>query len=173
MSASYLTFHRAPERHAHFTSPDVHAPFLDPVTKAWIITEPDCCERLLSSPDARPATYSDDYVLLQERFGIDFSNVLFAFSQVPLCLHDEPHRHARRRFAGFLTARKSDIAHSIAKGVEAHLAILRQEGEVEIMRQVFTPLVLRVAGRSRRYRPGCRRRVPISLDGVRQVNRRS
>jgi hypothetical protein len=142
MSASYLTFHRAPERRAHFAAQD--APFFDPVTKAWIITEPNSCERLLASPDARPATYSDDYAVLQERFGIDFSNVVFAFAHLPVCLHQDPHHQARRRFAEFLAARKSALAACIPKAVDAHLRILRQEGRVEMMGQVLEPLLLTV-----------------------------
>ena len=143
---SYLSLHRAPERHAYFASQAGQSPFFDPVLRAWIITEPDCCERLLSSPHARPAAYTDDYKRLTERLGIDFSNIVFALSYVPLCLHADAHRSARRRFAEFLAARKSSIATCIPRAVEAQLGILRQEGQVDLVRQVIEPLVLSVTG---------------------------
>ena len=81
MDKGYLTFHRSPERHTYYLAGATH-PIFDPVTKAWIITDRQCCERLLASPDTRPATYSDDYVALNKRLGIDFSNVLLAFFHI-------------------------------------------------------------------------------------------
>jgi hypothetical protein len=143
MDKGYLTFHRSPERHARYLR-GADGPIFDPVTKAWIISNPGCCERLLTSPDTRPATYSDDYAALEKRLGIDFSNVLLAFLHIPMCLHEEAHRKARRRVAEHLAARKSDLSDSMSKSLAAHLEPLRREGEPEIMSEVLLPLVLSV-----------------------------
>ena len=143
MDKGYLTFHRSPERHARYLR-GADGPIFDPVTKAWIISNPGCCERLLTSPDTRPATYSDDYAALEKRLGIDFSNVLLAFLHIPMCLHEEAHRKARRRVAEHLAARKSDLSDSMSKSLAAHLEPLRREGEPEIMSEVLLPLVLGV-----------------------------
>jgi hypothetical protein len=140
----YLTFHRAPDRHARFATGASHRPVFDPVTKAWIITEPDSCERLLTSRHVRPATYSEDYAALQNSLGLDFSDVLFAISYIPLCLHGEPHRIARRRVAEHLAARKSKLEACMVAAVQSHLRILREPGDVEMMRQVLEPLVISV-----------------------------
>jgi cytochrome P450 len=143
MDKGFLTFHRSPERHACFLT-GATCPIFDPVTKAWIIADPGCCERLLASPHTRPATYSDDYVVLEKRLGIDFSNVLLAFLHIPMCLHEEEHRKARRRVAEHLAARKFDLSACLTESLTVHLKALRQEGEVEIVRQVLEPLILSV-----------------------------
>src|SRR6266516_2012687 len=111
----YLTFHRSPDRHQWYLA-EANRTIFDSVTNAWIITDPGCCERLLASPDARPATYSDDYAVLEKRLGIDFSNVLLAFLHIPMCLHEEEHRKARRRVAEHLAARRSDLSAGITQG---------------------------------------------------------
>jgi len=143
MDEGYLTFHRSPGRHAWYLRRE-NRPIFDPLTKSWIITEPGCCERLLASRDTRPATYSDDYVALEKRLAVDFSNVLLAFLHIPMCLHEEEHRKARRRVAEHLAARRLDLAASTTKSLAVHLEPLRQEGEVEIVRQVLEPLILSV-----------------------------
>jgi hypothetical protein len=143
MDKGYLTFHRSPERHTYYLAGATH-PIFDPVTKAWIITDRQCCERLLASPDTRPATYSDDYVALNKRLGIDFSNVLLAFFHIPMCLHDEEHKNARRRVAEHMAARRSDLSACMKESLAVHLEPLRREGEVEIVRQVLEPLILSV-----------------------------
>jgi hypothetical protein len=143
MDSGYLTFHRSLDRHAVF-SRGANRPVFDSVTKAWIVTEPSCCERLLASPDTRPATYSDDYLMLEKRLGIDFSNVLLALLHIPMCLHEEQHRKARRRVAEHLAARRSDLSDRLAKSLNAHLKPLHQDGELEIVSQILEPLILSV-----------------------------
>ena len=128
MDNGYLTFHRSSERHVWYFA-GAGRPIFDPVTKAWIITDPGCCERLLASPDTRPATYSDDYVALEKRLGVDFSNVLLAFLHIPMCLHEEEHRKARRRVAEHLAARRSELSACMTRNLAVHLQALRQEGE--------------------------------------------
>jgi len=143
MDKGYLTFHRSPERRDRYLA-GAGRPLFDPVTKAWIITDPGCCERLLASPHTRPATYSDDYSVLEKRLGIDFSNVLLAFLHIPMCLHREDHRRARRRVAEHMAARRLDLSARVTESLTTHLKPLRQEGEVEIVRQVLEPLILSV-----------------------------
>ncbi len=143
---AYLTFHRSPDRHQWYLA-EANRTIFDSVTNAWIITDPGCCERLLASPDARPATYSDDYAVLEKRLGIDFSNVLLAFLHIPMCLHEEEHRKARRRVAEHLAARRSDLSAGITQGLRVHLKPLQQEGEVEAVQQVLEPLILSVTER--------------------------
>jgi hypothetical protein len=143
MDKGYLTFHRSPERHAGYLR-GTGRPIFDPVTKAWIITDPGSCERFLTSPDTRPATFSDNYVAVEKRLGIDFSNVLLAFLHIPMCLHEEAHRKARRRVAEHLAACKFDLSAAMTKSLAVHLEPLRQEGELEIISQVLEPLVLGV-----------------------------
>lgn len=143
MDKGYLTFHRSPERYAgYFRGTD--RPVFDPVTKAWIVTDPGCCERLLTSPNTRPATFSDNYVALEKRLGIDFSNVLLALLHIPMCLHEEAHRKARRRVAEHLAARRFDLSAGMTKSLAVHLEPLRQEGELEIISKVLEPLILGV-----------------------------
>jgi hypothetical protein len=139
----YLTFHRSSDRHRQYLA-GANRPIFDTVTNAWIITEPGCCERLLASPDTRPATYSDDYAVLQKRLGIDFSNVLLAFLHIPMCLHDDEHRKARRRVAEHLAARRSDLSAGIENALRVHLKPLQEEGELEVVHQVLEPLILSV-----------------------------
>jgi hypothetical protein len=143
MNEGYLTFHRSPGRHAWYLR-GANPPIFDPVTKAWIITEPGCCERLLTSPHTRPASYSDNYVAMEKRLGADFSNALLALLHVPMCLHEDAHRKARRRVAEHLAARRLDLSACMTKSLALHLQPLRQEGELEIVSQVLEPLVLSV-----------------------------
>lgn len=144
MDSAYLTFHRSPERHACFLAGEAR-PIFDPVTKAWIITDPDCCERLLASPHTRTHTYSQDYAALEKRLGIDFSNVLLAFLHIPMCLHDEEHRNARRLVAEHMSARRDELSAWIAGSLATHLKALHHEGEVELVRQVLEPLIVGVS----------------------------
>lgn len=143
MQGGYLTFHRSPERHASYRR-GANRPEFDPVIKAWIVTEPSCCERLLASSDTRPATYSDDYSMLEKHLGVDFSNVLLAFLHIPMCLHDDEHRKARRRVAEHLADRRSDLSERMTESLKVHLAPLQQGGEIEIVSQVLEPLILHV-----------------------------
>jgi hypothetical protein len=143
MDRSYLTFHRSPERHAWYLQ-DANPPVFDPVVKAWMITEPESCERLLASPNTRPASYSEDYVALESRLGLDFSNVLLAFLHIPMCLHDEEHRMARRRVAEHLVARRADLSNRMTKSLATYLQALHRQGEIEIISQVLEPLILSV-----------------------------
>jgi cytochrome P450 len=143
MESGYLTFHRSAGRHATYLH-GPNQPAFDAVTKAWIITEPQTCERLLASPDTRPASYSHDFLMLEKRLGVDFSNVLLALMHVPMCLHDEQHRNARRRVAEHLAAHRCDLSNCIMKNLELHLRPFRHEGELEIVSQILEPLILSV-----------------------------
>src|SRR5262245_40586928 len=130
MNRDYLTFHRSLDRHQWYLAGE-NRPIFDPVTKAWVITEPGCCERLLASPDTRPATYSDDYAVLEKRLGIDFSNVLLALLHIPMCLHEEAHRKGRRRVAEHLAACRFDVSSHMKESLIVQLKPLQEEGEVE------------------------------------------
>lgn len=144
MDKGYLTFHRSPERHARYLH-DSGCPVFDPVTKAWIITDPGSCERLLTSPDTRPVGYSENYAALEQRLGVDFSNALLALLHIPMCLHEEAHQKARRRVGEHLAARRFDLSASMTKSLAVNLEPLRKQGELEIVSQVLEPLVLGVA----------------------------
>jgi hypothetical protein len=146
MHDSYVTLHRAPDRHSHFAVGATQPPKFDPITKSWIVMEPGTCERLLASPYVRLPHYSQNDAALHNRFGIDYSNLLFAYSHIPLCLQDAAHRDARRRMAEYLSGRKALVEAHIVTTVKSHLRILGQEGEVELMREVLNPFVFSVIG---------------------------
>jgi hypothetical protein len=143
LDTGFLTFHRSPDRHERYLA-GANRTIFDTATNAWIITDPGCCARLLVSPHTRPATYSDDYALLEKRLEIDFSNVLLAFFHIPMCLHGEEHRNARRRVAEHLASRASDLSAGMIESLRVHLHPLQQEGEVEVVQQVLEPLILSV-----------------------------
>jgi cytochrome P450 len=143
MDHAYLTFHRSPDRHERYAG--ATHPFFDPAIKAWIVTDPECCERILASPSTRPDTYTDNYAALEQHLGIDFSTIRLAILHIPLCLHDDAHRKARRLLAEHLAARRNELSGWVANSLPMHLEVLRQEGEVELVRQVLEPLILGVS----------------------------
>ena len=70
-----LTLHRDAVRHAFFMGNLARNPFFDETAKAWIVTNPAHCKELIASGALRPATYTEDYQVLQHRLGLDFSSM--------------------------------------------------------------------------------------------------
>lgn len=138
---NFLMLHRDPMRHQYFSREESRDPFFDPIAKAWIITNPTHCRDLIASGNLRPASYEEDYKTLEERLGIDFSSMTFAFNHIPLCLHGDRHMRSRRRVGEFLATRKALLDTRIPEAVATHFDAIRRVGRVEIMRDMVYPLV--------------------------------
>jgi hypothetical protein len=134
--------HRDPGRHQYFSRTESRDPFFDTVANAWIITDPAQCRELVGSSKLHPATYAGNYKILEERLGLDFSSLNFAFTHIPLCLHGDPHARARRRMSEFLASRKAALNARIPDAVATRFNAFRREGRVEVMKEVVLPLVL-------------------------------
>ena len=141
---NFLTLHRDPLRHQYLPNNQSREPLFDPITKAWIITNPSHCKELMASSNLRPGTSAcaEDYKALEGRLGFDFSNLTFAFNHIPLCLHGDPHVRARRRMSEFLATRKAVLSARIPLAVATHFDVMRREGRVEIMKEAVVPLAL-------------------------------
>lgn len=141
---NFLTLHRDPIRHQYFPNNQSREPFFDPIANAWIITDPSHCKELIASSNLRPGTSAcaEDYRILGERLGVDFSILIFVFGHIPLCLHAEPHAHSRRRMSEFLATRKAELNARIPALVATHFDVMRREGRVEIMKDAIIPLGL-------------------------------
>jgi cytochrome P450 len=141
---NFLTLHRESERHSYLAVAESRDPFLDDATRTWIVTKPAQCRELIASNNLRPATYAEDYAALEQRLGMDFSSLIFAFSHIPLCLDGEPHRTARRRISEFLATRKPALQIGLPKAVAAHFGRFAQAGRIEVMGEVIQPFVLEI-----------------------------
>jgi cytochrome P450 len=137
-----LMLHRDPGRHQYFSRTESREPFFDTVAKAWIITDSAQCRELIGSSKLHPATYAEDYKVLEQRLGLDFSSLSFAFAHIPICLHGDRHARARRRVSEFLASRKAALNARIPDAVATHFNAFRREGRVEIMKDAILPLVL-------------------------------
>jgi hypothetical protein len=146
---------RCPHAHSETTTEDSHSktlqnhphdltkkPYFDSATRTWIIANPFQCKELIVSSSLRPIAYAQDYAALQRRLGIDFSSLVFAFENIPLCLHGEPHARSRRRASEFLAARKASINARLPQAVATHLDVFRHEGRVEMMNDAVLPLAM-------------------------------
>ena len=142
MPVNFLMLHRDPIRHQYFSRKQNLEPFFDTVTKTWIIANPSHCRDLIASNNLRPASYAEDYYALEQRLGIDFSSLTFAFDHIPLCLHGDRHLRSRRRASEFLATRRTLLSSCIPEAVGMHLDALRREGRVDIMKDAILPLVL-------------------------------
>ena len=141
LSVNFLTLHREPVRHGYFRAHAARDPFFDPVAKAWIVTNPAQCRHLISSSELHPASYEEDYRALNERLGIDFPGLRFAFSHIPLCLHGDRHVRSRRRASEFLAARRPMMSAQIPELIARHFGRLARAGRLELMADVIVPLV--------------------------------
>jgi cytochrome P450 len=141
---NFLTLHREPDRHRYLAASESRDAFLDAATRTWIVTKPSHCRELIASGNLRPATYVEDYAALEQRLGVDFSSLTFAFSHIPLCLDGEPHRNARRRVSEFLATRKAALHAGIPKAVATHFGRFAQAGRIEVMGEVIQPFVLEI-----------------------------
>jgi len=140
-SHNFLTFHRDEARHEFYRTQRTSDPFLDPRTKTWIVTNPSDCRQLISSEKLRPATYAEDYRVLSQRFDIDFSALVFAFSHIPLCHHGERHARSRRMASEFLAARRTAIAARIPELTARHLSAFKRTGKFEVMSDALEPMI--------------------------------
>ena len=136
-----LTLHRDAVRHAFFMGNLARNPFFDETAKAWIVTNPAHCKELIASGALRPATYTEDYQVLQHRLGLDFSSMTVAFDAIPLCQHGASHERARRRVSEFLAKRKAALNAAIPDAIDRYFAAMRHEGRVELMAACIDPLV--------------------------------
>lgn len=138
---NFLTLHRDEARRQFFAADISRAPFFDPRTKTWIIGNPVDCREIISSDKLIPATYAEDYEALSERFGLDFSSLIFAFHYIPLCLSGERHAHIRMAVGKFLGNRRDVVESRLPEMVARHLARFRREGRIEVMGDIVEPLV--------------------------------
>lgn len=141
-SYNFLTFHRDEARHEFYRNKSMGDPFFDPRTKTWIVTDPSDCRQLISSGKLQPATYAEDYRLLSQRFNINFSALVFAFSYIPLCQHGDRHARSRRMASEFLAARRTVVAERIPEVTARHLSAFKRAGNLEVMSDAIEPMIL-------------------------------
>ena len=108
---------------------------------AWIVDEADACRAFLTHESLSPPPYVELYGELEERFGLDFSNLRLAFGHIPLCLHGARHAAARKAIAGQLARRRRTVLSTMAERVARHFGILARPGRVELMAQAIEPFV--------------------------------
>jgi cytochrome P450 len=140
-SHNFLTLHREQRRHAYFSAHADSAPFFDPVASAWIVTNPALCRELLGSSHLHPPPYAESLNALAQRLGTDFVSLLFAFSHIPLCLHGDRHRPARRRASEFLAARKGALNARLPAIIATNFGRLRHPGRLDLMHDIIVPAV--------------------------------
>lgn len=108
---------------------------------AWIVDGAAACRAFLTHESLSPPPYVELYGELEERFGLDFSNLRLAFGHIPLCLHGARHAEARKAIAGQLARRRSAVLSTMGTRVERHFGGLGRPGPVELMAQVVEPFV--------------------------------
>jgi cytochrome P450 len=108
---------------------------------AWVVDEAAACRAFLTHGSLSPPPYVELYGELEERFGLDFSNLRLAFGHIPLCLHGPQHANARKAIAGQLARRRSAVLSTMAERVALHFGCLGQPGQVELMAQAVEPFV--------------------------------
>ncbi|MDP3690799.1 hypothetical protein [Bradyrhizobium sp.] len=140
-SFNFLTFHRDEARHAFYRTRRTGDPFFDPRTKTWIVTDPSDCRQLIGSEKLQPAVYAEDYKRLSERFNIDFSALISAFSYIPLCHHGDRHARSRRMASEFLAARRNVVAEHIPELTARHLSAFKRAGKFEVMSDAIEPMI--------------------------------
>lgn len=138
---NFLTFHRDEARHHFFSNRESRDPFFDPRIKTWIVTNPSDCRKFIGSEKLQPATYAEDYRALSERFNIDFSALVFAFSHIPLCLHGDRHARSRRMAGEFLATRRNLLAAQIPEITARHFSAFKHEGRLEVMSAAIEPMI--------------------------------
>ena len=108
---------------------------------AWIVEEAGACKAFLGHGSLSPPPYVELYGALEERFGLDFSNLRLAFGHIPLCLHGAQHAAARKAIAAQLARRRGVVMASMAQRVERHFGVLAAPGPVELMAGAIEPFV--------------------------------
>lgn len=108
---------------------------------AWIVDEAGACKAFLGHASLSPPPYVELYGALEQRFGLDFSNLRLAFGHIPLCLHGASHAAARKAIAGQLARRRSTVLGTMTGRVERHFGNLAETGTVELMAASIEPFV--------------------------------
>ena len=68
----------------------------DQKVDAWIVDDAEACKALLVHDSLATPPYAELYAELESHFGLDFSNMRFAFNHIPLWLHGARHTAARK-----------------------------------------------------------------------------
>ena len=95
----------------------------------------------LKSKDLHCVPYGDRYRLLSNEFNQNFEAIISVLSQMPLSVEGREHTDSRRAIAQLIASRLADVRKIIPELVSRHLAKLDTPGTVDLMEQVFDPLV--------------------------------
>jgi cytochrome P450 len=135
-----LTLHRAPDRRSYFAA-EAQPILFDETLRCWVVADRRLAESLLQHENLATVDYVDAYERLQKQFAIPYSNLLYAFRHIPICLNDEAHHRSRRRVAEVSAANRSAFAAAIPRLVSRWFGLLDAAERVELMGQVLLPLV--------------------------------
>jgi cytochrome P450 len=141
-----LTLHRDEVRHSYYAQNLRTLPFFDAALQCWVVTDPKHSEAILALPDLGPADYVGAYERLEERGPQGFPNLRFALKNIPFSLIGSDHLKSRQIIGKLISARRAHVASVLPELVEAAVAVLDRPGEVELMREMLTPLVTRFVG---------------------------
>lgn len=97
--------------------------------------------RVLSMPDFDVVPYSQRYLALAGRLGLDFSNILFLLDHLPLALTGPSHEAQRADVARLLGERRAAVSAALPDLLALHFAPLSRPGRVEVMGQCVLPFV--------------------------------
>jgi hypothetical protein len=95
----------------------------------------------LKSKDLSCVRYGDRYRTLSKQLNQDFDAIIAVLSKTPLCVEGQEHVDSRNAIARLIASRLQHIRKLLPDLVNKHFAILDAAGTVDMMKQVFDPLV--------------------------------
>jgi hypothetical protein len=89
--------------------------------RSWCIFDPDLIIEILKSADFVVVDYAAEYVKLEQRTRMDWTDIIDALHHIPLANEGERHSKLRRDFARLISARsaatKKPVGELVAKRV--------------------------------------------------------
>ena len=137
---NYLTLYKGPGRGDFLNNTRDAGPFFDPVTKAWIVTNPEIAREMLSSSNLVPALVVESQTLpdgLAERL----AGIIDACEHIPLFLSGESHAVLRRRFSEQIASRRAEVSQWMEQDLPAYVEPFRRPGRFDVVAEVIEPMV--------------------------------
>jgi hypothetical protein len=83
--------------------------------------------------------YSNRYELLSQRLGIDFSTIILALTNIPLCLRGSAHQEKRRTIAKIIAEQTEEVQSIIPAVVANRFACLNLTGQHDVLNTAIIP----------------------------------
>jgi hypothetical protein len=138
---NYLTLPISPGRPAVFAEARGQGPVFEKRIGAWVLLDPSAVTRLLH--DDRLAVLDAVSALrgLEARYGVEFPNLCWAASVLPLLIEGPPHRQARPPLAKHVSTGMRHKTAWRARLPEVVSAALACPGKLEAMRGMLIPCI--------------------------------